>query len=108
MASSIYIYTRREDYDNLYKGKTEAFTYQTPVLDFFIRPTEGYDVGDSIPTNKLWVITHTDKLKQRPSLERSICIFTNGTCFDSSRPCKRLSVDFSAILSSGNKSCFLR
>ena len=82
MASSIYIYTKREDYENLYKGKTEAFTYQTPVLDFFIRPTEGYDVGDSIPTNKLWVITHTDKLKQRPSLERTICIFTNGTCFD--------------------------
>ena len=82
MASSIYIYTRREDYDNLYKGKEEAFTYQTPILDFFIRPTEGYDVGDSIPTNKLWVITHTDKLRQRPSLERTICIFTNGTCFD--------------------------
>ena len=60
MASSIYIYTKREDYDNLYKGKIEAFTYQTPILDFFIRPTEGYDVSDSIPTNKLWVITQTD------------------------------------------------
>ena len=82
MASSIYIYTRREDYENLYRGKSEAFTYQTPILDFFIRPTEGYDVEDSTLTNKLWVITHTSKLRDRPSLERSICIFANGTCFD--------------------------
>ena len=82
MASSIYIYTKREDYNNLYRGKDEAFTYQTPILDFFIRPTEGYDVADSIPTNRLWVITHTDKLKARPSLERSIVHFSNGTCFD--------------------------
>ena len=82
MASSIYIYTKREDYENLYKGKIEAFTYQTPILDFFIRPTEGYDADDSIPTNKLWVVTNTDKLKARPSLERTIVHFSNGTCFD--------------------------
>ena len=71
MASSIYIYTNKQDYENLYKGKTEAYTYQTPILDFFLKPN-----------NKLWVITHTDKLRQRPSLERSIVHFTNGTCFD--------------------------
>jgi len=82
MASSIYIYTKRSDYDNLYKGKTEAYTYETPILDFFIRPTEGYDADDSILTNRLWVVTQTDKVKMRPSLERSIVHFTNGTCFD--------------------------
>ena len=52
MASSIYIYTNIDDYENLYKGKTEAYTYETPIIDLFIRPTEGYDVEDSIPTNK--------------------------------------------------------
>ena len=82
MASSIYIYTNRNDYDNLYKGKTEAWTYETPILDFFIRPTEGYDATDSIPTNKLWVITNTSKIKERPPLDRTIVHFTNGTCFD--------------------------
>ena len=82
MASSIYIYTKREDYNNLYRGKDEAFTYQTPILDFFIRPTEGNAVDDSTPTNKLWVITHTSKLKERPSLERSICVFSGGSCFN--------------------------
>ena len=82
MASSIYIYTKRSDYDNLYKGKTEAYTYETPILDFFIRPTEGYDAADSIPTNRLWVVTQTDKVKMRPSLERSIVHFSNGSCFD--------------------------
>ena len=71
MASSIYIYTNKQDYENLYKGKTEAYTYQTPILDFLLKPN-----------NKLWVITHTDKLRQSPSLERSIVHFTNGTCFD--------------------------
>jgi hypothetical protein len=82
MASSIYIYTNKNDYDNLYKGKQEAYTYETPILDFFIRPTEGYDVEDSIYTNKLWVVTQTDKVKMRPSLERTIVHFTNGTCFE--------------------------
>ena len=82
MASSIYIYTNIEDYENLYKGKQEAYTYETPIIDLFIRPTEGYDVADSIPTNKLWVITQTDKVKMRPSLERTIVHFSNGTCFD--------------------------
>ena len=82
MASSIYIYTNKNDYDNLYKGKQEAYTYETPILDFFIRPTEGYDVPDSIYTNKLWVVTQTDKVKMRPSLERTIVHFTNGTCFE--------------------------
>jgi len=82
MASSIYIYTNLKDYENFYKGKQEAYTYETPILDFFIRPTEGYDAADSIPTNKLWVITQTDKVKMRPSLERTIVHFSNGTCFD--------------------------
>ena len=82
MASSIYVYTNLKDYENFYKGNQEAYTYETPILDFFIRPTEGYDAADSIPTNKLWVITHTDKIKMRPSLERTIVHFTNGTCFD--------------------------
>jgi len=82
MASSIYIYTNRDDYDNLYRGKTEAWTYETPILDFFIRPTEGYDASDSIQTNKLWVITNTSKLKERPPLDRTIVHFRNGTCFD--------------------------
>jgi len=82
VASSIYIYTNREDYDNLYKLKHEAWTYQTPILDFFIKPTEGYTVTDSISTNKLWVITNTSKIRERPPLERSIVHFTNGTAFD--------------------------
>ena len=82
MASSIYIYTDIKDYDNLYKGKREAWTYETPILDFFISPTEGYAVEDSIPTNSLWVITNTSKLKERPSLGRTIVHFTNGSAFD--------------------------
>ena len=82
MASSIYVYTNMKDYDNLYKGKQEAYTYETPIIDLYIRPTEGYAVEDSIPTNKLWVVTHTDKVKMRPSLERTIVHFSNGSCFD--------------------------
>ena len=82
MASSIYIYTNIKDYENLYKGKREAWTYETPILDFFIKPTEGYDVEDSIPTNRLWVVTNTSKIKERPPLDRSIVHFTNGTVFD--------------------------
>ena len=82
MASSIYIYTNIEDYENLYKGKQEAYTYETPIIALFIRPREGDSVTDSVPTNKLWVITQTDKVKMRPSLERTIVHFSNGTCFD--------------------------
>ena len=82
MASSIYIYTNIQDYENLYKGKQEAYTYETPIIDLFIRPREGDAVTDSIQTNKLWVITQTDKVKMRPSLERTIVQFSNGTCFD--------------------------
>ena len=82
MASSIYIYTNIVDYENLYKGKQEAYTYETPILDFFIRPTQGYSAEDSIDSNKLWVVTHTDKVKMRPSLERTIVHFSNGSCFD--------------------------
>ena len=82
MASSIYIYTNLQDYENLYKGKQEAYTYETPIIDLFIRPREGDAVTDSIQTNKLWVITQTDKVKMRPSLERTIVHFSNGTCFD--------------------------
>ena len=82
MASSIYIYTNRKDYDNLYKGKREAWTFETPILDFFIKPTEGYEVEDSILTNRLWVVTNTTKNKERPDLSRSIVHFTNGTAFD--------------------------
>ena len=79
MASSIYIYTNLQDYENLYKGKQEAYTYETPIIDLFIRPREGDAVTDSIPTNKLWVITQTDKVKMRTSLERTIVHISNGT-----------------------------
>ena len=82
MASSIYIYTDIKDYDNLYKGKREAWTYETPILDFFIKPTEGFDVQDSIETNRLWVVTNTTKQKSRPDLSRTIVHITNGTAFD--------------------------
>tara|TARA_R100001530_G_C4313601_1_gene153737 strand:- start:247 stop:708 length:462 start_codon:yes stop_codon:yes gene_type:complete len=82
MASSIYVYTNNDDYDNLYKGKTDAWTFQTPIVDMFLKPTEGYDVEDSIPTNRLWIITNTSKIKERPSLGRTIVHFTNGTAFD--------------------------
>ena len=71
MASSIYIY-KKEDYDKLYKGKTDAFTFQTPILEFYLKPAE--------EDQKLWVITNTTKLKERVDFSRSICHFTNGQC----------------------------
>ena len=47
MASSIYIYTNHKDYENLYKGKEEAWTFQTPIIDFFLKPAVyGYDLED--------------------------------------------------------------
>ena len=82
MASSIYIYTNHKDYENLYKGKEEAWTFQTPIIDFFLKPAVyGYDLEDC-HENKLWVVTHTDKNKIRPVLERSIVHFPNGSCLD--------------------------
>ena len=40
---------KKEDYDKLYKGKTDAFTFQTPILEFYLKPAE--------EDQKLWVIT---------------------------------------------------
>ena len=82
MASSIYIYTNHKDYENLYKGKEEAWTFQTPIIDFFLKPAVyGYDLEDC-HENKLWVITNTSKIKERPPLDRTIVHFTNGSAFD--------------------------
>jgi hypothetical protein len=82
MASSIYIYTNKEDYDNLYKGKTDAWTFQTHIIDMFIKPTvSGYDVEDC-HENRLWVVTNVTKMKERPSLQRTIVHFTNGSAVD--------------------------
>ena len=82
MATAIYVYTNKKDYDKIYRGKNDAWTYQTPILDFFIKPTEGYEVEDSILSNRLWVITNTTKIKERPDTSRTIVHFTNGTAFD--------------------------
>ena len=83
MATSIYIYKNKDDYDKLYKGKTDAWTFETPIQDLFLKPTEGYDVEDSILSNKLWIVTnHTPNEKYRPDLARTIVFFTNGSCFD--------------------------
>ena len=82
MASSIYVYTNNDDYDNLYKGKTEAWTFQTPIIDMFLKPSvSGYDVYEC-HENRLWVVTNTSKIKERPALGRTIVHFTNGTAID--------------------------
>ena len=65
MATAIYVYTNKKDYDKIYRGKNDAWTYQTPILDFFIKPTEGYEVEESILSNRLWVITNTTKINKQ-------------------------------------------
>lgn len=71
MGSSIYIY-KKEDYEKLYKGKTDAYTFQTHILEFYLKP--------AVEDQKLWVITNTSKNKERVDFSRSICHFNNGQC----------------------------
>lgn len=70
MASSIYVYNNKNDYDNLYKGKREAPNHESPILDFYLKE------------DHLWVVTNnTPNLLYRPDISRTIVLFTNGNCF---------------------------
>jgi len=71
MATSIYVYRDKGDYDTLYKGKSDAWTFQTPILDLYLKPKD-----------KLWVITNTSTRPTSIDLSRTIVHFNNGQCFD--------------------------
>ena len=67
MASSIYIYETEEDFNNFYGKNKEDITRNLKIIDMFIHDKE-----------KLWVVTNTNNLKERPELVRSLVHFRNG------------------------------
>ena len=64
MASSIYIYETEEDFNNFYGKNKEDITRNLKIIDMFIHDKE-----------KLWVVTNTNNLKERPELVRSLVHF---------------------------------
>lgn len=67
MASSIYVYDNIEQYEMFYKGYLKELTRHLPIIDFYIKDK-----------TKLWVVTNTNNLKEKPSILRSLVHFRNG------------------------------
>ena len=67
MASSIYIYEDYREYQKVYGNYSDSVIHQTDLIDMFIK-------GE-----KLWVVTNTNHLKERPRLTKSVVHFRNGS-----------------------------
>ena len=67
MASSFYIYESLTEYERIYGMFTENPLHQVELIDMFIK-------GD-----KLWIVTNTSRLTEKPELRRTIVHFRNGS-----------------------------
>ena len=70
MASSFYIYESLAEYEHVYGMFASNPLHQSDLIDMFIKG------------NKLWIVTNTSKLNERPELTKTIVHFRNGTASD--------------------------
>jgi len=68
MASSIYIYDSIEEFEHFYKGWLDEPLRKIDITDLYVHENE-----------KLWVVTNTNDLKERPRLQKSLVHFRNNT-----------------------------
>ncbi len=67
MASSFHIYESLQEYEKVYGMFANNPMHQVKLIDMFIK-------GD-----KLWIVTNTIELKEKPELTRTILHFRNGS-----------------------------
>ena len=67
MASSIYVYDNLKEYINYNKDNLNELVKSSKIVDLYIHDK-----------TKLWVITNTNNLKERPLLQKSLVHFRNG------------------------------
>jgi hypothetical protein len=67
MASSFHIYESLQEYEKVYGMFANNPMHQVKLIDMFIK-------GD-----KLWIVTNTSELKEKPELTRTIVHFRNGS-----------------------------
>lgn len=70
MASSFHIYESITEYERIYGMFTDNPMHQVDLIDMFIK-------GD-----KLWIVTNTSKLTEKPELRKTIVHFRNGSAED--------------------------
>tara|TARA_R100000808_G_scaffold9877_1_gene26802 strand:+ start:16316 stop:16762 length:447 start_codon:yes stop_codon:yes gene_type:complete len=68
MASSIYIYDSVDEFEHIYKGYLEEPLRKIKINDLFIHEK-----------SKIWVVTNTNDLKEKPLLQKSLVHFRNGS-----------------------------
>lgn len=67
MASSIYLYNNLEEYEKYNKDNLNELFKSSKIVDLYIHQK-----------SKLWVVTNTNSLKERPLLQKSLVHFRNG------------------------------
>jgi len=67
MASSIYVYNSLKEYIKYNKDNLNELFKSSKIVDLYIHDK-----------TKLWVVTNTNDLKERPTLWRSLVHFRNG------------------------------
>ncbi len=70
MASSFYIYESLEEYKRIYGMFADNPMHQVDLIDMFIKG------------NKLWIVTNTSKLKEKPQFSHTMVHFRNGSAED--------------------------
>lgn len=71
MASSIYVYSSLQDFENFYRGFLNEPLKKINIVDLYIKDK-----------SKLWVVTNSNSLKEKPTLQKSLVHFRNGTLYD--------------------------
>ena len=67
MASSIYVYDNLKEYVKYNKDNLNELVKSSKIVDLYIHDK-----------TKLWVVTNTNDLKERPLLQKSLVHFRNG------------------------------
>jgi hypothetical protein len=67
MASSIYVYDNLKEYIKYNKDNLNELVKSSKIVDLYIHDK-----------TKLWVVTNTNDLKERPLLQKSLVHFRNG------------------------------
>ncbi len=68
MASSIYIYDNYDEFERFNKDNFNESFKTIKIIDMYVHDK-----------NKLWVVTNTNDLKERPHLHKSLVHFRNAT-----------------------------
>lgn len=68
MASSIYIYDNYDEFERFNKDNFNESFKTIKIIDMYVHDK-----------NKLWVVTNTNDLKERPHLHKSLVHFRNST-----------------------------